>query len=243
MNENNEQEAKVPRRVAALVSYIQPFRLVEAEGLDPWTVSLEQVNRAQWDYVKLHEIAGGIDVGLAAPYHMLVGRDGTLALPPIPALRSDQQAVEFFNRCLAALLLGGVYCEAIRLDNLEFGCVLDWKYIRSGLGQATANQFHQMIRGRSAPPIEAIKLLDPPTVDLAKLQEASKSGFALLQVIEQLNPEFLLKGVSGIARRDWGVGLSNLWITVEQLTESLWQREVIMPLPSGQDQIAGRGHN
>src|SRR4051812_40448979 len=95
-----------PRRVAAMVVYLHPFRMVGSTTLSEWAASIEQVNHGDWDYVKLHEIAGGIDVGLPAPYHMLVGRDGALALPPLPQLRSDQQAVEFFNRCLAAFLLG-----------------------------------------------------------------------------------------------------------------------------------------
>src|SRR5205814_2165744 len=55
-----------------------------------------------------------------------------------------------------------------------------------------------------------------------------------------LSPEFLLKGVSGIARRDWGVALSNLWITIEQLTEVLWQRDVLRPMQSDENRIAGR---
>ena len=74
---------------------------------------------------------------------MLIGRDGALALPPIPELRSDQRVVEFFNRCLAALLLAGVYVEAVTLDHLEFGSVIDWKYIRvETQGRAAANRFH-----------------------------------------------------------------------------------------------------
>lgn len=240
MTDGTEPKTKLPRRVSAMMTYLSPFRMVEGESLDPWLVTIEQVNRAEWDYVKLHEIAGGIDVGLPPPYHMLVGRDGALALPPIPALRSDQQAVEFFNRCLAALLLGGIYCEAIQLDNLEFGSVIDWKYIRSGAGQRPANRFHALVRGRMAHPIEAILLMDPPTVEFAKLRDAAGTGFALLKLAPQLSPEFLLKGISGIARRDWGVGLSNLWISIEQLTETLWEREILKSLPSGEDQIAGR---
>lgn len=56
----------------------------------------------------------------------------------------------------------------------------------------------------------------------------------------QVAPEFLLKGVSGIARRDWGVALSNLWIIIEQLTEALWQREILKPLEAAEDRIPGR---
>jgi hypothetical protein len=240
MPNQTEPASEFPRRVAALITYVHPFRMIDGKALDPWSASIEQVNRGTWDYVKLHEIAGGIDVGLPPPYHMLIGRDGALALPPIPKLRSDQQAVEFFNRCLAGLLLGGVYCEAIGLDNLEFGSIIDWKYIRSYGGRAASNRFHELIRRRMAPPIEAILLMEPRTLDFDVLAGAARAGFALLKMVPHLSPEFLLKGVSGIARRDWGIGLSNLWITIEQLTESLWQRDVISPAKSGVEPIAGR---
>jgi hypothetical protein len=234
-------EPKFPRRVPAMITYLAPFRLVEGDELEPWDTTIEQVNTRGWDYVKLHEVAGGIDVGLASPYHMLVGRDGALALPPIPDLRSDQRAVEFFNRCLAALLLGGVYVEAVILDHLEFGSVIDWKYIRVHTqGRAAANRFHFLARMRMAPPIEAIELLQPRTVSVGKLRIAMADGLAVLATVPQLSGEFLLKGVSGIARRDWGFALSNLWITIEQLTGFLWEREVLACLPEGAERIDGQ---
>src|SRR5438128_6852819 len=120
-----------PRSTPALVTYLQPFRIVADDGDQSWNVTIEQVNRGIWDYVKLHEIVGGIDVGLESPYHMIVCFDGGLALPPIPELRSVPRAVEFFNRCLGALLLGGIYCEAVTLDHIETGRILDWKYLRA----------------------------------------------------------------------------------------------------------------
>ena len=221
MTNQTEPASEFPRRVRALITYVHPFRMIDSNAFDPWSASIEQVNCGTWDYVKLHEIAGGIDVGLPPPYHMLIGRDGALALPPIPKLRSDQEAVEFFNRCLAGLLLGGIYCEAIGLDNLEFGSVIDWKYIRSSGGRAATNRFHELIRRRMAPPIEAILLMEPRTLAFDALAEAARIGFRLLKMVPHLSPEFLLKGVSGIARRDWGIGLSNFWITTEQLTELL----------------------
>lgn len=229
-----------PRRIPAMITYLQPFRMVSSASIEAWAASIEQINTYSWDYVKLHEIAGGIDVGLPAPYHMLVGRDGALALPPIPELRNDQNAVEYFNRCLAALLLGGIYCEAIRLDNLEFGSIIDWKYIRSRGGTNGVNRFHELIRKCMAPPIEAIMLESPTALEFSKIQKAARTGFAILDMVKQLSPELLLKGVSGIARRDWGLGLSNLWITIEQLTEVLWQREIIMPLKGANAIIAGK---
>jgi len=165
-------------------TYLQPFRIVADDGDQSWNVTIEQVNRGIWDYVKLHEIVGGIDVGLESPYHMIVCFDGGLALPPIPELRSVPRAVEFFNRCLGALLLGGIYCEAVTLDHVETGRILDWKYLRaSGLGNSLASQFHATIRMRMAPPIHAIELLSPRRIPFARLETAAKDGFSVLSIV------------------------------------------------------------
>jgi len=222
------------RRVPALVSYLHPFRLVEVEGAKPWKLTIENVNKADWDYVALHEVVGGLDVGLTSPYHLVVARDGALALPPIPQLRQDQTAVEFFNKCLAALLLGGVYCEAITVDNLEFGSLIDWKYLRVSSNAAGAsNRFHYLIRMQAAAPIEAIALMRPRTVAFSKLQEAIRTGFDVLSAIPEMSGEFLLKGVTATARRDWGSALANHWIVVEQIAAHLWRRYVLNTAASG----------
>ena len=125
--EADEVEALRRRRVPCMIAYLHPFRLVQADGQAPWEATIEQINCRGWDYAALHELVGGIDVQLNPPYHLAVGRDGALALPPIDDLRSTQAAVEFFNRCLAALLLGGMYCEAINPDGLDLGSIIDWK--------------------------------------------------------------------------------------------------------------------
>ena len=137
MSEHDQLEETTlrARRVPCLVSFLHPFRIVDAPKSPKWTVSLEQINTGTSDYVALHEIVGGIDVGLESPYHMVVCRDGGLALPPVLDLRKDQAAVEFFNRCLASILLGGIYCEAITLDSLGFGVrvrleICSYNYLR-----------------------------------------------------------------------------------------------------------------
>lgn len=211
------------RRVPCLIAYLDPFRIVEIDTRAPWQVSIEDVNTLNWDYVKLHEIVGGIDVGLQAPYYLVVARDGALALPPIKELQADHASVEFFNRCLAGLLIGGVYCEAISSDGLDLGSVIDWKYLRSHrTGHAASNRFHEQIRYRSASALEAILLMDPRTVQFAALATAMKTGLSVLDEITRLRGDILLKGVTGIARRDWSAGLSNLWIAIEQLISHIW---------------------
>ena len=169
-----------------------------------------------------------LDVGLDAPYHLVVTRDGALALPPIESLQVDHATVEFFNRCLAGFLIGGVYCEAISADSLDLGFVIDWKYVRSHrTGQAAPNRFHEQIRYRKASALEAIMLMDARTVRFSDLAAAMKTGLSVLDQITRLRGDLLLKGVTGIARRDWSAGLSNLWIVIEQIVSHIWDTEII----------------
>ena len=214
-----------------LIAYLSPFRVVEPEdSSQPWSASIDEINSRRWDYVGLHEIVGGLDVGLEPPYHMVVCRDGGLALPPLPELRQHHAAVEFFNRCLCGLLLGGVYCETVNPDGLDFGSIIDWKYIRShGAGLAAPNRFHDAIRRQAASPLDAIQLEEPRVVKFGQLYTAMQVGLETLGKLEPLRGEYLLKGATGLARRDFGTALSNLWIATEQLLEALWIREVVAP--------------
>ena len=232
MSEHDQLEETTlrARRVPCLVSFLHPFRIVDAPKSPKWTVSLEQINTGTWDYVALHEIVGGIDVGLESPYHMVVCRDGGLALPPVLDLRKDQAAVEFFNRCLASILLGGIYCEAITLDSLDLGFVLDWKYVRTTTcASAAANRFHFLIRGQHPSSLDAIALDEPRTIMFDEVVKAAHKGRLVLEKVPSVRGEFLLKGVTGYARRDWGTALTNLWIVVEQLTTHLWFSKIIDP--------------
>ena len=191
---------------------------------------MEDIGTLSWDYVALHRIIGGIDVGLPNPFYLVVARDGALFLPPIEGLRSDQEVVKFYNRCLAALLIGGIYCEAINADGLDFGSIIDWKYIRShGRGFAAPNTFHFAIRYKYASPIQASQLVKPRTVQFEELKNAMTLGIDVLNRIPSLGGEFLLRGTTGLSRRDWGAALSNFWIVVEQLLENLWKKRVIEP--------------
>ena len=159
---------------------------------------------------------------------MVVCRDGALVLPPIPSLKSDQVVIEFFNRCLAAILLGGVYCEAVSPDGLDVGSVLDWQYVRvTSCAPASANRFHFSLRGQYASPLDAIALHEPRQIPVSELVAAAKKGHKILEALPSVRGEFLLKGITGYARRDWGTALANLWIVVEQLTSHLWSDRVV----------------
>lgn len=151
-----------PRKTRVMTAYLHPFRMIESERLDPCNITMDEVNNLSYDYIKLHEIADGLDVGLESPYYMLVCRDGAIALPPLPELSEHRIAVEYINKCFAALLIGGVYCEAISLGNIEFGSILDWKYIRVFPdSKMMPNRVRNLLRLQKAMPFEAIELHNP----------------------------------------------------------------------------------
>jgi len=218
------------RRVPCLLAYLAPFRIVERDSESSWSPSIGDINGQAWDYVALHEMVGGIDVGLEPPAHLVIARDGAMALPPIEKLRDDQSAVSFFNHCLAALLLGGVYCQAIDADGLEIGSIIDWKYLRTGgTGMSAPNRFHNHVRHRQASALEAIALYKPSTITIEKLSQAMRTGLDALAKIPSVRGEYLLRGTTAIARRDWGAALANLWIVVEQLISELWETRIVAP--------------
>lgn len=225
-----EDEALRRRRVPCMIAYLHPFRLVDGDGASSWDATIEHINTRSWDYVALHAIVGGVDVGMQKPYHLVIGRDGALALPPLDTLRNAQAAVETYNRYLAALLLGGVYCEAITTDGLDLGSILNWQYIRSHRpGVAAPNRFHNHIRQSRASALDAIELLQPRRITFPELDVAIRTGFRMLAALPTVRSEFLLKGTTGLARLDWGSALANLWIVVEQLLAMLWERHVVTP--------------
>jgi hypothetical protein len=228
------------RRVPCMAAFISPFRIVNAPDSAPWRPGIEDVNRRQWDYAELHRLVGGVDVGLPPPYHMVVARDGAVGLPVLAPTKDIYSATEQFNRCFAALLVGGVYCEAVNPDGLDFGSIIDWTYLRIQSGsQAAPNVFHRHVRMQMAPPIDAIALVNPRSLDMASLEAAMRSGRGVLERIPEISPEFLLKGVTAVARRDWAAALSNLWVVVEQITSHLWEQRVLTPARADRN-IAGR---
>jgi hypothetical protein len=77
------------------------------------------------------------------------------------------------------------------------------------------------------------------SISVDEISKAMFTGRSILDAVPELSGEFLLKGVTGIARRDWGAALSNLWIVIEQITSNIWTRRI---LSSSQESeiIAGR---
>src|SRR4051812_12870703 len=72
--------------VPVITGNYAPIRFVTRGASDNWNPTIEQLNRRDYDYVKLHRLSTFLDVNIR-PYSMGICFDGTLVLPAIPKFR------------------------------------------------------------------------------------------------------------------------------------------------------------
>lgn len=122
-----------------------PIKLFAKDGRDKWNPSLEQINKGSYDYLKLNRVSGFID-GNVAPYAMLVGFDGTLALPALPEFTEHGKALKIFNRVLLEMLLGGIYTEAAAPADIFQGVLYKTGYVRMYARSGQVASLHSALR-------------------------------------------------------------------------------------------------
>jgi hypothetical protein len=115
-----------------------PFRIVSAADSVPWKPTIEDVNKRRWDYAELHGLVAGVESASPRCITWSWRETAAAGLPVLAPTKDIYSATEQFNRCFAAFLVGGVYCEAINPDGLEFGFVVDWKYLHLQSGSQAA---------------------------------------------------------------------------------------------------------
>src|SRR5205085_5173085 len=97
------------------------------------------------------------------------------------------------------------------------------------------------LRMRVASSIDSIVLSDPDFISYSQFQKALNCGQVILERIRNLTPSFLIRGVTEIRYKNWSLALSNLWITIEQLTDYLWNNRFLVDHEyNPAEQIAGR---
>ena len=105
-----------------------PLKLIAKDGGDRWNPSLQDINQSTYDNVKLNRASGFID-GNVAPYMMLVGFDGSLAMPAMAEFSAPDVALKIFNRVFLEMLLGGIYTEGAAPSDICSGWLFNTGYI------------------------------------------------------------------------------------------------------------------
>ncbi|MEO3691000.1 hypothetical protein [Roseateles paludis] len=214
--------------VPIITANYRPLRFVARGPLDQWAPTLEEINSREYDYVKLHRMSTYVDVGIA-PYSMGVCFDGTLVLPATPALRERESSLALFNRTLAELLVGGIYCEAVTPDDVGYGSLSFTGYVRMhGGAGGDAATFHRAARSKHIGTLDVISLLNPESIAVDDLQASVARGRELLQRLGEIPREQLLYGATFYVRKQWAESLINIWTTTERLVEIAWQKYVVV---------------
>lgn len=213
---------------AAWVAYISPFKLIVPDGEKPLTVTLDEINSNTYDHGQLCRIVGMLPVLSQPDYKAVICYDGALAIPRVKSYKNQEEAVEFFNNLLCQLLLGGIFCEAVDKRDVVWGQLhekhLLWPV---DLGESASSHLHSKLRMRLAGNIDSIILSNPSFIRYSDFIKSLSIGKSVLEKIYNLTPAYLIRGATEIKYRNWGLALSSLWITIEQLTEYLWKERFI----------------
>ncbi len=220
-----------------IVGVPAPLRLIAREGNDPWSVTLKDVNRCAYDWVKLNRVSGGFD-GNIGPFAMLVCFDGSLVIPALPEFPHKQRAVEVFNRVLAELLLGGEYTEAIMPNDVCPGVILPTGYVRiSTMGGGATSRLNVALRSGEASSLDSITLLGKQPVPIKDFEARVLKGRAILSAVPTFSPDLFLAGITHFMHEQWAEALVALWTSTEQLLTHLWEVHIRSGVAEG---IPGR---
>lgn len=231
-------DSDMPEGMQLVMAVSAPLKLVAKDGRDSWNPSLQDINRSTYDYLKLNRASGFID-GNVAPYMMLVGFDGSLAMPALPEFSLPDVALRIFNRVFLEMLLGGVYTEGAAPSDICAGWLFKTGYIRM-FGSASRNTaLHSGLRDRSAGISDNIVLLDRRPITLASLQKAITRGRSILAKSGPLSHEIALAGTTHYVAGALAEALTCLWTSIEQVIGRIWRLEVEAKVQT--DAIPNRG--
>jgi hypothetical protein len=242
---NMNQNAVTPdgdKKQPAVIAFPRPFRLIQFDKNDKWSPTLKDINENTYDYVKLHKVITGLDIGLEKPFSLLFNVDSALVLPALPAYRDPQQSLVKFNEVLGLMTLGGTFFHALEPADIGFAFLyFETGYVRY-LGGATSRtaMFHAELRSKLVGGLGNIDLLNPDTLTARQILDSYKKGKSIHEKIPVLSPFLLLNGISAFVAFNWPTCLTNLWTCAEQLISFIWEKEIINGSFQPTEEIKGR---
>lgn len=184
-------------------------------------ISLEQVNSNHYQGSMFQEIATTIKIS-NSELPALITHDGSLALPMSTEFPDASIALNTINNIEGAMFLGGLILSPTNHKTIECGSL-------SEIAQRVHSNIvsmHNRFRSNSASLSERIVLCHPNYIMVSDLKSALFIGAQVLERIRNLSPNFIVKGHNALLAWDLSDALSNLWISVEQLTSYLWESKI-----------------
>ncbi|RAU82466.1 hypothetical protein [Pontibacter arcticus] len=223
------------------VTYLTPFTLIVPDNEEPLKVELEEINSNTYNHGKLCKIVSSSPID-SFDFDLIICYDGALAIPKFSTFSEKEKAVDFFNNLFCKILLGGIYCEAVDRRDIVNGKLHKQSFIWPvDFGNSASTHLHSKLRMKVASNMDSIILSNPNYITVSEFHKTIGAGNNILSKINNLTPKFLVRGVTEITYRNWDLVLSNLWITVEQLIDFVWNNFYLIDTKyHPKDPISGR---
>ena len=205
----------------------RPFRLVIRDKCDVWRPTLDEINRSAYNYIKLHSATRFIYVDTPEPYPICVGYDGSYILPAIKRYNTLEATLDAFNRIFASILIGGIYIECVDPEDLSHGEMTEFGYYRHKQTYGGNGELHRALGIRGASAIDAVRLIEAPTILADDIESAYSRGATVLKNIENLSPSLLITSFTYFLKRQTKEALSHTWICSEQILDHIWRLLVV----------------
>lgn len=217
-----EPVSSVPIYNPAWVTFLFPVgTFVWPDEKPHLDISLDQVNSNSYKGFMFQELATTIKLS-NSDLPALITYDGSLALPMCSEFPDASIALNTINNIEGSMFLGGLISSPTSHKTIECGSL-------SEVGQKVHSNIvsaHNRFRSNSAALSERIVLCHPNYIKVSDLKCAFSVGLQVLNRINNLSPNFLVKGHNALVAWDLSDALSNLWISVEQLTSYLWESKI-----------------
>ncbi|HCR4066079.1 TPA: hypothetical protein OOF51_000675 [Proteus mirabilis] len=215
--------SSVPSYNPAWIANLRPYSAVHRSTDTGLNFTLDQINSNSYDGSKLAEVVTLLPLGNSSGIPALVSYDGAIAIPQHSDYPSRIDGVTKLNEILCSLLLGGIHVEVLRAEDLVIGALKDKNSIF-----AYTPSIHTNLRLKWAAPADRFTpLMNPRVLIVDEMHKAFEQGQNVIKSVNSFSPIFLLSGYTAMVYRNNSDALNNLWITVEQLTEHIWNEQYL----------------
>ncbi|MFI8619941.1 hypothetical protein ACIGBN_03095 [Marinomonas sp. NPDC078689] len=219
-----EPITKAPIFNPAWVAFLFPLgTFVWPDDEDLLNYTLDDINMHRCDRRRYKRVSMSLKIDDDHELPVLISHDGALALALNPQTISADKAVEKINRIKGALFLGGLtQIEATDYKNLEVGSLS----IDDDLIESNISSHHNRLRNNELTTSENILLLNPRYINVSTINSSYIEGCGILKIIDNLIPDFIVKGHSALVSWNLSDALSNLWIVVEQIIQFIVDKKI-----------------
>ncbi|WP_321266825.1 hypothetical protein [Alcaligenes faecalis] len=217
-----------------LIANPRPFRLVLRNKYDTWSPTIQQINNASYNYVKLHRATKFFDAEIESPFPLCVAFDGSFILPAASAYRTIDATLDEFNRIFASILIGGIYIESIEPADLSQGEMTEHGYFRHTSSLGGNGKLHQSLGNKDAGTSNTIVLMNPPKILASELEAAYNAGASVLKTVSNISPSLLITSFTYFLKGQLRESLSHAWICIEQILDEMWRTRVVKETLSSQ---------